>query len=543
MRHWATFIMCFAVSGCAPEAEDFGIDEELAPIPATGKDDGPGRAGPKVATNTSATQVWIAKNKWEDKDASGLTWDQRYAKFVDSLEEVESADGHHTFLLTTPWGKTVEAPVLECAETAIFLRATFAAWNQLPFFMESQDGRGGRVYFGHFGIRTAAGKYARTPDFALAYKDHSSMTAEQLAQSGWPRDTKLRARAAAGGDDTQVFPQGEHFGAYLDEVHLNKRAGHLIIYLLNYFGSMNLSDTANTYNLVPEAIRPGDLLIHRWQKSGIGDAKMLKEVGKNAAGAMTAQLMSGSIPRRQPKIYDEVASKGYFMNDDTGGPGTNWDGHKYYKLGGGAKRWRVTKNINGSWTNTWMSGDEASWINDLDEARITARPAQFGALLGEVSPEEKRDALLRQIDDARQHLMKYPASCAARERRERAFDGLYELAARLRTTKAALDRQHRTLSDHVFAPLVYTESKTCCWNSSTAKMAEIVMDYAEKEQEGQCKAPTVFRSDGGYALWANHAQSLGRAAEWRAWSEDEPCAQRDRAEDTVMPSEASPWCE
>ena len=49
------------------------------------------------------------------------------------------------------------------------------------------------------------------------------------------------------------------------------------------------------------------------------------------------------------------------------------------------------------------------------------------ALLGEVSPEQKRDALLVLIEDNRNHLRLYPASCSARERREEAFKDLYEL--------------------------------------------------------------------------------------------------------------------
>src|SRR5690606_25955297 len=87
--------------------------------------------------------------------------------------------------------------------------------------------------------------------------------------------------------------------------------------------------------------------------------------------------------------------------------------------------------------------------------------------------------------------------------------------------------------------LVYEQSRTCCWNGSTAAMYEIVMDYAEKEQAeaaaaGVCVEPTVFRAElGGYERWRAHAESIGRGAEWRAWSEDEACAQRDVPEDTI----------
>ena len=95
----------------------------------------------------------------------------------------------------------------------------------------------------------------------------------------------------------------------------------------------------------------------------------------------------------------------------------------------------------------------------------------------------------------------------------------------------------------MFAPLVYTQAKTCCWNSSTAQMATIIMDYAQKQEAGQCVTPTPFRSEsGGYQRWAAHAASLGQAAAWKAWSEDESCPQRDVAEDRVAPADATAWC-
>lgn len=549
----ALIVSCLLIGGCSGVGDDLDLSGELYPNPPMGKEDSVGKAGPKVANDTRATQVWYATNNWEDLDTeagiawgtnSGLSWNQKYELWIKSMEETASISGYDTFVLTTPWGKTMPAPILECAETAIFLRATFAAWYNLPFFMEARDSSGQRIFFGHFGIWTATSKWGNTPNFAYDYSDYSSWTSSQLSTNGWPSDSRLRTKTADGGEDEQTFlGAGTHFGAYLDEVHLNKRAGYLIIYLLNYFGSMNLADSSNTFNLVPEAIKEGDVLLHRWQKDGIGDTKIIKIVGENAAGTMTAKLMSGSMPRRQAKIYDEVNSKGYFTSEDTGGPGENADGDAYWKLGGGAKRWRVTKNLGGYWTNTWMAADEASWINDQDEARISARPGQFEVLLGEVSPSEKRDALLVQIGDSRDHLMRYPASCAARERRERAFEDLYDLAYQLGTTKSAMDAQYRDLSDYVFAELSYTQSKTCCWNSSTAAMSEIIMSYATKEQEGTCLAPTVFKATGGgYDLWATYAAEIGRQTDWRAWSEDEPCSQGDVTTDTETAHEAEAWC-
>jgi hypothetical protein len=559
MRSLSILLAAALLAACGTDdGNDFGIDDTLSPIPlGADKADNAGHAGLRVATNTSATQVWTAKNAWEDTDTpaarlagvawgadSGLNWNQKYAAWVDSLAIIQGTDGYSTFLLTTPWGKSLPSPQLECAETSIFLRATFAAWYNLPFYMESVDSHGQRVYFGHFGIRTAAGRYAGTPSFALVYKDYSSYSANDLATKGWPTDSVLAGKSAVGGSDEQPEISGDHFGAYLDEVHLNKRAGYLIIYLLNFFGSANLADSANTFNIVPEAIQAGDMLLHRWQKTGIGDTKILKTVGRNDAGATTVRVMSGSMPRRQAYLYDEFNSKSFFTEDDTGGPGMDFDGDPYWTLGGGAKRWRVTKNVHGYWENTWMAADEASWINSTDDARLTARPAQFNALLGEVSPQEKVAAIQAMIADSRAHLLQYPASCAARQRRERAFSEWYELAPRLGTTAQAIDRQNRQLADYVFAELAYSESKTCCWDSSTAAMAQTILARAQEEQQSACTIPTVFKATaGGYQAWKDWAVAHGQGDAWADWSEDEPCPQRGVLEDVEVDHAATPWCE
>lgn len=560
----ALLALVLAGAGCASEDaaelypdEEFSIDGPFETTPPPGKDDGPYRKGLAVATNTTATQVWSAKNAWEDRDTpnarkagvawaenSGLNWDEKYSAWINGLRRVRGAAGYYdTFEMTTPWGKTVIAPSLECAEVAIFMRATFAAWYQLPFFMEAVDARGVRVYFGHNGIRTAAGKYGATPNFATAYADTSATPPADIV-NGWPKDAKLRSKGLAGGEDVQPFPAGTRFGAFADEIHLNKRAGHFLILLLDYFGSMNLADSANTYNLVPDRVRAGDVLLERWQRVGIGHTLLVKTVGRSADGRITAELASGSMPRRQPKWEDETVSKGSFENPYTGGMGAADDGTPYAKLGGGLKRWRVTKNIAGVWTNTWMAADESAWINDTDTARISARPETFGRILGEVSPAEKRMAYLGQIADARLHLSRYPASCSARERREDAFDRLYELERQQSgRSRAAVDTLYRTHEDYVFAKLEYTKSKTCCWNSSTADMYRIIMDRAEKLQmDAQaCVAPEVFMNDGGYGKWKSFATATGRAAQWKEWAEDEPCAQRDVAADTAVPA-GTPWC-
>ncbi|HEY5927623.1 MAG TPA: hypothetical protein VIV11_38325, partial [Kofleriaceae bacterium] len=138
--------------------------------------------------------------------------------------------------------------------------------------------------------------------------------------------------------------------------------------------------------------------------------------------------------------------------------------------------------------------------------------------------------------------------CSARERRETAFRALYAIAYQLGTTKAALDEQHRTDADYVLGELDYTKSKTCCWNSTTSAMHDLILkkaaaDKAAADARNVCETPVVFaaRSD-GYKYWADYAASLGRASEWKAWSEDESCPQANVSADTQAPLSATPYC-
>ena len=116
--------------------------------------------------------------------------------------------------------------------------------------------------------------------------------------------------------------------------------------------------------------------------------------------------------------------------------------------------------------------------------------------------------------------------------------------------KAAVDSEFRKLEDYVFAELDYPKSKTCCWNSTNAAMASIVLDYAQKEQaradvQRICKL-TVFKNGAGgkpgYTLWKDHAASIGKAADWKEWTEDERCEQRAVAEDALTEAAKANQC-
>jgi hypothetical protein len=166
-----------------------------------------------------------------------------------------------------------------------------------------------------------------------------------------------------------------------------------------------------------------------------------------------------------------------------------------------------------------------------------------------MSPWEQRDLLVQKIQEARGKLEKYPASCSNRKKREDAFRALYELNdEHFSTSPEDTDRAHRVFADYVFGQLVYTESKTCCWNSSTHDMYEIVMKYNElhvyDEASLTCNQPVVFRArDGGYGLFRDYAEELGLGHLWMPWSADEQCPQAMVQDDVEAPSDATPLCD
>ena len=183
------------------------------------KEDGlSGKIGLPSDVDNSDTAVWEVYNQWSDTNTeaarksglawnedSGLNWDEKYALWVKNMVKIDSHSHGKTFELTTPFGKILPAPSIECAETSLFLRATFASWYHLPFFIEARDSRGDRLYLGHFGFRTDTGRYSTTPKFKSNYHDFSDLV-DELPTIGWPEDTKLRRRHLGGSqDDDQPF--------------------------------------------------------------------------------------------------------------------------------------------------------------------------------------------------------------------------------------------------------------------------------------------------------------------------------------------------
>lgn len=548
-----------------PVLDGTGYEDPLS------KDDAlAGKRGLPISVDSSSTAVWEVKNAWADTDTaearkagiawgenSGLTWEEKFTAWVGSLEKIDKAGGFgETFMLKTPYGFDVPSPTLECAEVAMFLRVTFASWYNLPFFMEAVQSGGERVFFGHFGIRTANGRHPQMPNFKTRYQDHSHLAdGVRAGTTAWPVDNTLAGRKLAGGfdDEQEALGEGQHAGAYFDKIFLNKRVGYYLLVHLAFLGSVNLADSANTFNIFPWSIRPGDTLLERWAKTGIGHTLVLMrvrqlgevEVDGQTVPMLEAELASGSMPRRQPSWESPASSKRTFTLEAAGG------GDKA-AFGGGIKRWRATVNVRGTWTNMVLEPDVDAWINSTDLEAIGARPDQFETVLSSLTPAEKVVALADIIESKRQHLRQFPASCSARINREAVFDEMYALQAEeFGKSKEEVDREFRTFEDYVFAELVYDKSKTCCWNSSTGAMYDLVMQLNEQqvydEATGTCNNVLVFknRDDGsdGFDVFRQFAVEQGRGADWVDWREDEPCAALNIPEATEEEHVWTPLCD
>ena len=559
-RVGGTIVLAIAVgTACAPVESGLQFPDELGAGGRLGGKAGKAGKADAVSVSTiadavySETSVWQVFNQWEDTATeaaresglawgpnSGLNWDEKYALWVESLPEVDQfSGGGSTFDLITPWGeKSLPAPKADCADVSLMMRASFAAWHNLPFIVAASDGST-PVYLGHFGIRTPSGKWTGMPNFATAYPDHSDMDpAEYLA--AWPTDDALRSQGVQPGDDQPFLGPSARTGTYLDEIHLNKRAARFIRLLLVYTGSIHLADSRNTYNLNPAAIRAGDTMLWRWQASGVGHTMVTVRVDRTVPEVLEVQTAFGNLPPDQPAWKDPIVTKFYYTDPRAGG---STDSTDYAPLNGGLKRWRVAKVVGGVWRNTFMNGDDDSWVNDSDLDAIRERPDQIGALFGQATPTERRDALLGIIESKRRHLKDAPSSCAARTAREKAFSALYAvMEENFGMTQLDVDGAYRVVQDYVFGELVYDQARTCCWNSTNNRMYKTIMEldvYTRAESE-TCTAPEVFKGQaGGYDRYPDHNPDG-----WVDWSADEACPWGPDLEDDVeAPRQASAFCD
>ncbi len=560
-----TLLLAVVVPACADSGDDDdGAVTELDPGPPVGKDDSAGIPALPVNGDYSGTQAWVVSNQWEDTttpDAvksgmawganSGLNWDQKFSAWVASFPQIATFDSQYfnTISISTPFGKSVPGPKVDCADFALLLRISFAAWYHLPIYLVGYDGKT-PVYFGHFGVRTAAGQWPKAPAFATKYADYETETPAQYGAK-WPQDTALRTSGIAAGDALPFLGPNARLGAFLDEIHLNKRAARLVMFAQAYLGSHNMVDSQNTYNLVPEALRPGDVLMFARALTIDGHTTIVTRVTHIDGGLMQAESVYGNDPPAQPAWQDPGSTYSLFTDDEGGGPvlNTPYGGTTLYShLNGGLKRFRVAKVQNGRWFNTWMNADEASWINDTNYDAIGARVARFAALLGAPDPTAQRDQLLAVIAEKRTYLQDHPSSCAARSDRESAFAALYTLEqGSFGLDQLAVDNQYRTtIDDYVFAPLDYAKSRTCCWNSTNRSMYDVIASYVATLAAMACVAPPVCSklTSNSYNPFASYATSSGHGSDWKPWSADEECDQANATDaDVVLPvAGLTPWC-
>lgn len=492
------------------------------------------------AARSTNAEAWAATNKWDAKTPeagvaweanSGLTWEQKYEKWMASMKQVRGRD-YDTVELKTPQGRTLGSAVLECADQAIFFRFTFAAWYHLPFYMSGWV-NGQNAYFGHFGVVDRSGNpLSGFPTYKTRYRDYESTWREGQA---WPKDDSLRARNAGYPDshtgilvDGNPLPEGARFGAYLDEAFLNKRAAHLLTVMVAYFGSANLADGNNTYHA--KQVRSGQALVERWQKNGIGHTLPVYRVTQNEDQTLMVEGLQGSMPAHEAEYLAPQRYHSIFSYDACGGEGQTWDDPPvpYVKLGGGLKAWRSATNIDGRWANIVPTNDRANYIEDTDYAGLLERWNKWSTVLSTGSPERAYEIAIENLEAAREKLRNKPASCSSRTLRESSWTQAIRAGQALGKSEAEVRAENANDEDFIFAELIYNQSKTCCWLKPGPEQYEVIKDYFNKEKaaaeaNGQCVNPTPFRlTNGSYDIWKNHAATIGKT--WLNWTQDEsPC--------------------
>jgi len=415
---------------------------------------------------------------------------------------------------------------------------------------------GANIYFGHFGVVHQSGERVYGfPRFATTYEDftdsHASLSSAELL-ADWPSSSSLALKSlSASHDDAVAFlGEGAYAGAYFDALYLNKRVGEFLMRALTNLGSMHIvDDTLNTFNLTPESMEAGDLLMQRWQQQGIGHTVVLLDVEQPGPHARALDVAYGSMPRIQPKWKGGDAAESFFTAAKSGGPGVNAAGSAYAALGGGLKRWRTPIVSSGHWRNVVAEQHVEHWINASNLDALAARTATFQALFNGPDASEEKELLLDEIAQARTALRERPSSCMQRSRREEAFESLYALnEGWFGLDREATDRAHRVLDDYVFAELDYASSRTCCWSATTPAMYDMIMAYNEAhtwdEAAQLCQAPQVFKaSDEGYKVFADYAEEIGESALWATWSTEAYCPQATLGADTEASHAWTPMCE
>lgn len=455
--------------------------------------------------------VWFPEHAWEDTAPNGMTYDELYADWLANIQhDGNGRDIHYTLAD----GTVVPAASLECADTALFLRFLFAAEYKLPMYVRGWYD-GGWNYWGHFGWLSARGN--RRVDY-----------------SGHPLEAPRGSYAALQNrnrylpDNLQSYPhEGATIGQYLDAVLTNKRFGYFYQDLAAMIYSGSIVDDYNTYYIRPDAIRGGDLQMHRYDTDGgIGHTITIQKVDRSATGRLIRVDVIQSYMPTYPWIgngYSELTSY-------TPDPETN----------GGLRRWRRPELRGGRW---YMAADEEI---SLWDSEVAGNPQTFQELFN-MSVEDEVRTMLEVLNTRRRALFDNPNSCRRREEREEAFHNLYELyrataelyedlgftsEPTLEEIIPAVDRLHRLVDDFIWPMMTYEGSWVCHWNPSDPAvnndMYRATVAYNQQAiADGGCQAIRIFRAENvtsadgtdGFADLAAFASANGY--QWAPYSNDE----------------------
>jgi hypothetical protein len=459
-------VSALALAACASEEEWYGGDWDPEPD---------GKADSVAGIVDPGDQVWMVEHAWDDLAPGGeQIYEELYASWVqngirgEDVVEYELADGF-----------VVPAPSLECADTALSLRFFFAQEHKLPMFVAFWD-NGQVEALGHFGWVRRNGTRRKSYGGSLDAPRGSDF---HLAASNYYLP-----------DDEQSWPSpGSTIGGYMDAAFRNKRFGYFMqdVWIMVY--SANVAESINSYYIRPDAIRAGDLQLHRshpWRD--IGHTITIQTVKRTPTGKL-----------------EYVGVMQSYM------PTTPWLGNGYSELvtyepeaenNSGLRRWRKPVKRSGVWY--LMSDPSVSWNTPEDNPEI------FDELFS-ISIEDELDALLSTIDQRRAALINNPNSCNRRVEREEAFELLYdlyqdtpdlyrELGFEAEPSREALipevDKIHRVVEDFIWARMFYQDSRVCHWNPSNqqinADMYEATVRYnmAQLEQHG-CEGLRIFRAE------------------------------------------------
>src|SRR5262245_66131816 len=116
MRRLAIVSLLVALTACADDSESVDELDSGGPL---GKEDSTGVTSLPVNADYSDSQAWVVKNQWEDTDTpdarkagmawgenSGLNWDEKFALWVGSFQQIPSFDSwFKTVTVSTPFAK------------------------------------------------------------------------------------------------------------------------------------------------------------------------------------------------------------------------------------------------------------------------------------------------------------------------------------------------------------------------------------------------------------------------------------------------------